>query len=356
MAKALPDIPFPPRPRDPGRWFVVAAFVVSALAAAWLLVPRSATFRAPAPLGKAGAVPNDVRRSDGVWYWVERPPKGKARLMAARAGASPRALAEEDVVDGYDVAGGTVAWSGRSGKEWVVRVSAGGNAPRTLRSGPTEAHGPCVDGTDVVWMERTEAVASGLETLPTLGGVLKVMRCGIASGTPAVAAQVPDAGRGVVIGRSGDAWWVAAMRIDFPGSTVVWRVPAAGGAAQRVVSVSGPTAPVRASGGDLLLVSPSRESTSPVSSVVLVRLRADGTAQRLSDWLPEGGAAFDSGKGVFYSDRESPPRLWRPRGIDALPEPFDAPAGHHAIAASEGHLLLSGMGAEDLVLSEVPIP
>jgi len=356
MAKASPDIAFPPRPGDPGRWLVVVAFVVSALVAAYLLVPRSATFRAPSPLGKAAAVPTDIRRSDGVWYWVERPPKGKARLIAARAGASPRTVAEEDVIDGYDVAGGTVAWSGRSGKDWVVRVAAGDGAPRTLRSNASEAHGPCIDGGDVVWTERTAPAAPGLESLPTLGGGLRVMRCGIVSGNQAVAAQVTEAGRGVVVGRSGDSWWVAAMRIDFPGSTVVWRVPVAGGAAQRVFSVSGPTAPVRAAGGDLLLLSPSRESTSPVSSVVLVRLREDGSSERLSDWLPEGGAAFDSGKGVFYSDRESPPRLWQPRGEAVLPEPFEAPAGHHAVAASEGHLLLVGMGADDLVIDEVPIP
>jgi len=356
MAKAEPDIPYPPRPRDPGRPVVLAAFALSALAAAWFLVPRTTAFRTPAPLGKAGAVPYDIRRAEGTWYWVERPAKAKARLMAAKAGATPRTVAEEDAIDAFDVAGNTIAWTAKSGSAWVVRASDGQGAPRTLRSASTEAHGPCVDGSDIVWTERTAPAAPGLESLPTLGGSLQVVRCAATGGAPTVAATLPDAGRGVVVGRIGEAWWVAALRIDYPGSTVVWQVPVQGGAPKRMASVSGPNAPVRTASGDLLLLSPSRESTSPVSSRVMLRLGADGRIERLADWLPEGGAPYDGGASAFYVDRESPPVLWRPRGTDQLPEMVPAPSGHHAIAVGEGHLLLSGMGADDLELSEVAVP
>jgi len=113
--------------------WVAGAFVVCAAACVWTLLPRTVVTGNPVAIGNAGSVPQDIRRRDGAWIWIERPDNKPARLMRGVAGQTPGMVAEAGAIAAYDTNGKIMVWSQRTGKIWsVLRAGDGASTPAEL--------------------------------------------------------------------------------------------------------------------------------------------------------------------------------------------------------------------------------
>lgn len=347
----------PARPRDPGMPWVSGAFVVCAAACIWTLLPRTVVTGNPVAIGNAGSVPQDIRRRDGAWIWIERPDNKPARLMRGVAGQTPGMVAEAGAIAAYDTDGKIMVWSQRNGKIWsVLRAGDGASTPAELWRGPGEPGGLHIDNDTVVWTHRNAPKVEGADILPALSGSVTIHACPINGGPVRTVTELPEPGPAQVLGRDGDQYWVASMREPAPGSTGIWKVPVAGGTALRFHSTQGMHQPIRTADNTIWTTEPSRESAPPIASLVLVRFGKDGKREVLADWLPASGRAYDSGKGVVFGDRENPMNVWSPNGAERLPSTLPVPEGTEALAAGEGYLLVRKWNGSGLELAEVRIP
>lgn len=357
MTPELPPVPESPA-KSPARTAAVVVAALAVAAGAWWLAPRPPAWRTPTQLGKAGAYPEEIRRDGGAWFWIERPRKESgARLVRATAGAL-QPVAAGDAIGSYALGeGDTVFWTVREGKRWsVVQAGRDGKSPRTLWSGDDEPRGLAAAGQTLYWIRRTPPRLPDPGPFAALDGTLEVVALAAGASAPTRVAALPESEEGFVLGRWGEGLAVVCRRTDNPGSTGLYRVPLDGRPPTRFFSAVRKTRPILTRDGTLYGLAPSEETAPPLDGMVLLEFAPDGSPRPVSDWLPVDGIPCDTGRGILYADQEIPPRLWRVRGADALPEPLELPEGFVGVAAGDGALLLATNDAvrEKPTLYEVP--
>jgi len=295
------------------------------------------------------------------WYWIERLPDRKMRLVRAKRDAmgQPQALATADALPAYDAADGQVAWIAQEGRRWMVYVSsADGENRRVLWSGPNEAHSVRLVGGRVYWTASGPAAAPNSGPFPPLAPTLQIVSVPSDGGTPALVTTLLDTGRGRLLGFADGALYLAVYRPITPYSTALYRVPLDGALPRRVAGESGESQALLTRDGALYWLALSRESVNMYGIACIRRLDRGGRPETLSDWLSAGGALFETDRGVFYVDGTHNPGLWPAGASGDLPRPRPLPDGFSAVAASGAEVLLRRTDAprNNIMLYRIPMP
>ena len=298
---------------------------------------------APAPRPEIRAF--SARGADWAWL-VGRGEEVELHLGSASTSGTPGQSGAKGT--GWtDVAldGGEVWLLQRSGQQGaLLRAKREGGEPEVVAPS-LEAPAALLAREDgLYWLETTPPGDPGLAFIPQLGARLRV-KCRDRSGTIRTVAEWTASGASH--SRSGDLLSGAEGRlyacVRSNVATEIYAVPLAGGAPVRVAGELGMQS-ATAEGGTLVWTAPSLEATPESGIRRLQRLRPDGTAEPVAEWLPSAGSLAPLEGRLFCT------------GLDALyrvPDHFDAPLFRHKIpfgpTASDGKHLVSISGDNPVI-------
>lgn len=337
-------------------WLLVAAFAVGAFATLFL-ISKGKPLPTPALIGEAKGEPLNIRGAGGAWHWREQPAKGSGRLVRATL-AGVKEIAAADTLSSFDTDGKTLAWTARRGAEWAVMTSdAEGANPRAAWSGKEEPQGVKLAGERIYWLRKTPAPIDISLPFPALQSSLQVVSIPLAGGALEASAPLPESDEGNVLGVYEGALYVRAVRMSSPGGTAIYRIDA-NKTPERIVSVALHLSALLTKDGVLYWLAPSAETASPQPALQAFRRDKSGAIEPLSDWLPAGGALYETANGVYYADREYPPNFWRIGSQDVFPVASPLPKDFNAVAASESVALIASAGSprSKPTLYQIPLP
>jgi hypothetical protein len=313
------------------------ALLIVAVGAGALIASRAARKPAPTYLTDAGYSPTDMSEHSGWWYWTERKPKSRVLVFRAKDHAK-EPITEADDIAGYAVAGDTIAWTARNGKQWSV-VRRQGGRDTTVWSGSDSAGAPWLAGDMLVWAITKPGAIKENVTLPALGPqtVLMVSRAGAA---PKGVGNLLESGCDVA-GVRGDTAYAVCGRSTSGFQTAGYEVSLSNGAARRVFGEDGPAKAIALPSGDLMWTAPSRDSSMPERMSSVRSLSPGKAAVTRGDWLPAYGQLFASGDRVFFGASAGQSGLWPVTTNDELPHQVETPAGYDAAAVGDRSVLLT---------------
>jgi hypothetical protein len=218
----------------------------------------------------------------------------------------------------------------------LLRVKRQGGEPEVVVSSLESPAALLVRDDGVYWLEASPAADPGLAFIPPLAGRLR-LKCRDRSG--AIRTVTDWTVGGATRSQPGDLMagpegrLYACIRSSV--ATEIYSVPSAGGIPVRVAGELGEQSATSA-GGQLLWTAPSREATPESGVRCLQRLRPDGSAELVAEWLSRSGSLAQLGDRLYYAGLE---------GLYRIPDRFGTPVYRHKIrfglTASDGKHIIS---------------
>lgn len=323
---------------------LITLAVILIAAAGFVSAVRAVRGPTPQRLAEVGSLPVEATQHDGAWYWIERPKKGKARLVLAAA-SGVKVVASADAISGYDVDGGRVVWSARDGSQWSVTLADTNTSRRTVWTGAEAAGRPCFGAGRVLWSIVRPGLLRGVSPVAALGASVQVMSADADNRASPVAA-LPESEARVLGAHSGQVY-VSAVRRDRPQTTAIYAVPLAGGPPRRLAAEQGAYPAVLRSDGILVWSGRSRDSSNPTVDCVR-SFGSGGPAVTDADWLPPVDGIFGVGSATYYVDAGGQPAVWRVRTSAELASRIAPPTGFDPVAVGDRDILLRRVQSPDL--------
>ncbi len=337
---------------------LVLVAVVGVIGATLLLTPRFCKDPTTLPIGQAQGEPQSIHCIGGVWYWIEQPKQGKARLVRGVVG-NIRELATAEAITSMDADSTNIVWTERSQQGWSVQVAnLDGSGSNDLWSGKEEPLGAKIAQGRAYWLQKTPAPLKTDLPFPALQPTLQVVSAPLSGGTPELGVTVPEAETGRVLGLHDNTLYLLAHRKTRPGSTTLYRIDTQTKAVERVAGTSQNLSALLTKEGILYWMTPSKETISPQPAVHVYRLNKEGKPESLSDWLPIGGQIYETNRGIVYVDRDYPTNMWAVGAEDAFPELIPTPKDYNPVAVGEGLVLLGTNASQRAkpALRQIPLP
>ncbi len=315
-------------------WLLLAVLAGGALASLFFVGSRN-TLPTPVSIGQAKDEPLSIHGVGGAWYWREQPLKGKGRLIRATI-AGMKEIATADALPSFDTDGKTLVWTARQGAEWsVMSANVEGGGGHAVWSGKEEPRGVKMIQERIYWLLRTPAPIDIALPFPPLQSSLQIVSVPIGGGALEASARLPEADDGEALGISEGSLYVRAVRMSSPGATSLYRVNTQNRTFTRITSVARHLPALLTRNGTLYWLAPSKETDSPQIAMQVFRMGASGTIEPLTDWLPAGGALYETANDVLYADREMPPSFWRLGSQDVFPTTLPLPKDFTALALGD---------------------
>jgi hypothetical protein len=316
--------------------FAVTLFILALGAVGTLVVARALRKPTPVHLADTTGTPVEVTQRGDAWYWIERPDKGKARLVrAARSGIETVATA--DAIVGYDVDQEQIAWTARDDRRWMVMVGPVAGQKRAAWTGAGPAGSPSVRGNRVVWAVTRPGFLPEDAPMAALGPSVQVWMEVEGRAKP-LATLLEASAR--MIGLFGDRAYIAAERNRLSGTAVLYEVTLTDGKWRRVTGEQGLSSPVARADETLFWVARSQDSSSRGEAACVRSIAPRATLSTNADWLPPRGQLFVAGSDIYYVDSEPHPAAWQIRTNAELVTPLTLPADYSPVAVGQSEFLL----------------
>ena len=344
-------------PKNRGYAFARGTALVALCAAAGYFIWRSAQPPIPVLVVETHGAVAGTLWNRGVWYWIDDAGTPAARLVRSNGGAAVKLAADSGVTD-FSVGDTKIAWTVREGTSWLIKAAApDGSVPATVWTGEQEPHGICVAGSRIYWLQQLPPAARYAEPLPPLSNTVRLQAVSLTGGAPTSVGDIMEMQGAKVLGEHDGQVYVKLSRGSLQNVTVIVRVPAAGGAAQRLAAVHGEQDALVSRNGILYWTAASRESADVERVACVARLSSNGATEWLDDWLPSGGRLCEGADGVYYlGGNVGTGSAWPIQARRQLPEGFTLPLGFSALAVGSGEALVQEPGvAKSASLYRIPL-
>ena len=320
--------------------FATMAAAVLICAVGFYCIWRSSQPQVPLFVAKTGAPSARAEWHDGAWYWLEGAGTPAARVMRGDNSA-PTVAVSASLITSYAIGPGKIATIAGMGNKWSISLAnTAGGGSSTVWSGDREPRGLYFSDQRLYWLDQAPPAVPNADAFSPLAPSVRVMVMPMAGGAPTLVGSVMEIQGGRILGVKDGQITLTATRSGLQDVTTIYRIPIAGGVARRIAAETGQQQAVLSRDGVLYWTGPSREAAQPTRVVCVRRLGRDGRTEWLQDWLPYGGALYESGDSVYYVGGSGIPGVWPIGGANPLPQPAKLPTGYTALAVGNGGILL----------------
>lgn len=303
-------------------------------------------FRVTAPdrfVPSATAVSNASWHSDH-WYWKERIGKKAEALVRVESGAIRRLATAEKIGD-YFATPTHMLWAALDGSAWTIQISdAQAGGIKELWRGAAEPRGLYLGADTAYWLQSAPAAIPADAVLPPLGAQIELIGAPFSGSQPRVISRVMEPFGSQILGITNGEVWLTAIRQSLHNATTIYRVPAGGGFATRVVGETGIQNALLTPGGTLYWTAPCADAANPDMIVCIRRMSPAGKIETQTAWLNPKGRLFNTQRGVVYVDGGFSASAWPVGSYAVLPAATPSPPGYSVLSAGDDDLLLIPTG------------